>query len=166
MDDEHRNKRKKPFDFTGWTDYILPVRPARPMALCNLIRFPLGYATTRKRLRLWCFHLPVPGGTLPWRRGLWIHPGQHALPQTQDGLGNRTRQIAGRPIAFLLSSIVVSLGSLRSIMYLIPAHRTVSSAIMAARFYLLADVRLAFRLSFAPCENHDGLGFIAETTTR
>lgn len=27
LDEEHRNKKKKPFDFTGWEDYTLPVRP-------------------------------------------------------------------------------------------------------------------------------------------
>lgn len=25
LDDEHRDKKKKPFDFTGWQDYTLPV---------------------------------------------------------------------------------------------------------------------------------------------
>ncbi|KAH9921976.1 cysteine proteinase [Epithele typhae] len=27
LDDEHRDKKKKPFDFTGWTDYVLPDTP-------------------------------------------------------------------------------------------------------------------------------------------
>ncbi|TBU64827.1 cysteine proteinase [Dichomitus squalens] len=27
LDDEHRNKKKKPFDFTGWEDYTLPNTP-------------------------------------------------------------------------------------------------------------------------------------------
>jgi hypothetical protein len=26
LDDEHRNKKKKPFDFTGWVDWVDEVR--------------------------------------------------------------------------------------------------------------------------------------------
>jgi len=28
LDDEHRNKKKEPFDFTGWVDYVNEVRCA------------------------------------------------------------------------------------------------------------------------------------------
>ena len=35
LDQEHRDKKKKPFDFTGWTDYVLPVRV--PLLLSDCI---------------------------------------------------------------------------------------------------------------------------------
>lgn len=100
LDEEHRNKKKKPFDFTGWKDYTLPVRllhttaPACPV----LTRFCAGYPATRERLRLRCLHLPVPRGVIPRRRGIRVHPRQHVLPPSEDGLGDRTCQASGRAI--------------------------------------------------------------------
>ena len=97
LDEEHRNKKKKPFDFTGWEDYTLPVRPLYSTApSCPVVtRFCVGYPATRERLRLRCLHLPVPRGVVPRRRGVRVHPRQHVLPPSEDGLGNRTCQASG-----------------------------------------------------------------------
>lgn len=37
IDAEHRNKKKKPFDFTGWVDYTLPV--GRPLFCIPFVMF-------------------------------------------------------------------------------------------------------------------------------
>ena len=103
LDDEHRNKKKKPFDFTGWEDYILPVRLLRTSSdrPAVLTRSRAGYPSARERLRLRRLHLPVPRVVVARRRELCLHPGEHALPPPQDGLGNRACQASGRSIAFI-----------------------------------------------------------------
>jgi hypothetical protein len=56
LDAEHRNKKKKPFDFSGWEDYILEVRTLMPQIVGTNTLSP-GCTSAGKRIRLWHVHM-------------------------------------------------------------------------------------------------------------
>ena len=50
LDDEHINKKKTPFDFTGWKDYNLPVSGLACSCAFRPYVPPAGHPTARERL--------------------------------------------------------------------------------------------------------------------
>lgn len=59
LDAEHRNKKKKPFDFTGWEDRLYEVRVLYTCFTFKIFICSTGYPTAGERLRLRCFHMPI-----------------------------------------------------------------------------------------------------------
>lgn len=70
LDLEHQNKKKKPFDFTGWVNHSPDVRVPVLQEARELIVPLTGYPTAGEWLRLWCLHLPILGDIVSRRRGV------------------------------------------------------------------------------------------------
>jgi Ulp1 protease family, C-terminal catalytic domain len=65
LQEEHMDKKKRPFDFTGWKDHFDEVRLNTEPEELQLILMFIGYTAAGKRIRLWCFHLSVYGVIVP-----------------------------------------------------------------------------------------------------
>lgn len=69
LDDEHQDKKKKPFDFTGWVDWIDGVRLLKRTVGPTLMGPTPENAAARERLRLRCFHMSIPPSLITGRGG-------------------------------------------------------------------------------------------------
>ena len=68
LDNEHRNKKNRPFDFTDWVDWVDEVRRAFRIVGFGLLIPTQGNTTTRERLRLWGLYMPISASLVP-RKG-------------------------------------------------------------------------------------------------
>jgi len=102
LDAEHRNKKKKPFDFMGWEDYTLEARSSELCCLVPRTDVLTGYPAAGEWMGLWRVYLPIPGGPLEGRRIVQLHPDRHGISAATYDLGNRQRETAGRFIASLI----------------------------------------------------------------
>ena len=89
LDEEHREKKKKPFDFTGWVDWVDEVCCPQRTAGLNLTGPTSGNTATRERLRLRRLCMSVLASPIQRRgRRLRIHTGGHAILAAKDDLGD------------------------------------------------------------------------------
>ena len=110
LDKEHQDKRKKPFDFTGWTDYV-PVVRFQCASLHSAGSSPslhTGHTTTGKLLRLRRVYMPVYGNAVARRGRLCIRAEGHALPAHLylDIFGVIGKHVADDPAIWTLASTV------------------------------------------------------------
>lgn len=91
LDAEHRNKKKKPFDFTGWEDYTLKVCRSVIITLGATERnIQEGHATTRERIWLRGIYLPILAISIQGWRIIQLHPGWYSLSSSANDLGDWT----------------------------------------------------------------------------
>lgn len=118
---EHHNKKKKAFDFDGWTNWAPEVsifvngRFARNSDQIS----STDYTTARKRIRLRSVYMPVHGSTITGRGILQLFAEGYALPASSDDMGNRESKALRWPLISrqppLLSFSPILDHSLRSI---------------------------------------------------
>ena len=92
LDAEHRNKRKQPFDFTGWEDHTLEVCHFPLSIHVTSWHATTGYTSTRKYVWLRCLHLPFPWCLIQGLGTFQLFSKWHGLFAEANDLGNRARQ--------------------------------------------------------------------------
>lgn len=94
LDAEHRNKKKKPFDWEGWEDYtdeVCTMRPNEILVFMLTYAMTAGHAAARERLRLRCIHLPVPRVAVSRFGKIPVPTREHGVSPQEDDMGDRAR---------------------------------------------------------------------------